>query len=116
MDQEHGPFGTRAEAQLRYAAFCHAAETGVSGPPGEQLVHAPRSLEYNTMIDTLETTGVELGGYDLEVLARLARLLSPLDCAVLNSLFQRAARDTYHETVHIVNPDLAVQRPEPRQR
>lgn len=103
---EDGPFATCGEAQLRYAAFCRAALTGASGPPGEQLVHAPRQLEFDTMTDTLETVGVELGEYDLRVLARVAELLGPLDCAVVDSLFKRAARDTYDETVYIVRPGL----------
>jgi hypothetical protein len=88
-----GPFSTREQAQLRYGGYCNAA----SGPFGPGW-----RLNRDTLTDTLVTTGVELGGYDLQVLARVGALLGPLDCAVLNSLLQRAAGDTYDDTVHVV--------------
>ena len=89
-----GPFASRAEAQIRYAGYVRAA-SGQFGP-------APR-LNLATLSDTLDTVGVEIGAYDAEVLGRVAGLLGPLDCAVLNSLLQRAARDDYDQAVHIVN-------------
>ena len=99
-DPADGPFGTREQAEIRFTRFCHAALTGRSGPPGEELVHPPGCLEYDTLADTLDTAGVELGEFDLEVLGQVAGL-GPLAAAVVNSLFQRAARDDYDPAVYI---------------
>src|SRR5690242_2911479 len=90
-----GPYGTAEQAQIRYAAFCRTAHRGLAGPPGEQLLFRLGQLEYETLADTLETVGVDLGEYDRDVLTRLAAAISPLDVAVVNSLFQRAAGDVY---------------------
>jgi hypothetical protein len=87
-----GPFSTRVQAQVRYGGYCHAAD-GPFGPGWR--------LNRDTLTDTLLTAGVELGSYDREVLARVGTLLGPLDCAVLNSLLQRAAGDTYDDTAHV---------------
>jgi hypothetical protein len=96
-----GPWHTRAHAAIRYAAFCRAAHARMSGPPGEQLQLHPGQLEYETLADTLQTAGVELGSYDAEVLGHLAATLDPLECAVVNSLIQRAAGDDYDPAVHV---------------
>lgn len=97
-----GPFGTAEQAQIRYAAFCRAAHARVAGPPGEELVFRPGQLEYETLIDTLETVGVDLGEHDRDVLGRLAAAIGPLAVAVLNSLFQRAAGDGDDPAVYVV--------------
>ncbi len=92
-----GPFGTIGQAQIRYAGYTAAAR-GEFGP----------AARYNLgmLADTLDTAAVELGEFDLEVLARLAGVLGVVECAVLNSLIQRAAGDTYDDTVYVVSPDL----------
>ena len=95
-----GPFGTREQAEIRFTRFCHAALSGMSGPPGEQLVHPPGHLELCTLADTLDTAGVEVGEFDLEVLGQVAGL-GPLVAAVVNSLFQRCARDEYDPARYI---------------
>jgi hypothetical protein len=99
-----GPWHTREQAEIRYAGFCRAAKDGTSGPPGEQLLHPPGHLELCTMTDTLETLGVDLGRFDVEVLGRLAAALDPLAVAVVNSLFQRAAGDDYDQAVYVAAP------------
>jgi hypothetical protein len=99
-----GPFSTREQAEAEFAAFRDSAEHGRAGAPGEQLVFLPGQLEYDTITDTLETNGVELGAYDRQVIARLACLLGPLDCAVIDSLFKRAARDACDDTAYVVVP------------
>jgi hypothetical protein len=92
-----GPFGTAEQAHIRYAGYARAA-SGQFGP-------APR-YSRDMLTDTLDTIGVRLGDYDRDVVGRLGELLGVVDCAVVNSLFQRAAGDTYDETVYVVNPDL----------
>jgi hypothetical protein len=105
MTASDGPWHTREEAAARYAAFTAAADRGASGPPGEQLVYAPGQLEGETITDTLDVLGVELGDYDREVIARLAALLGPLDSLVVNSLIQRAARDDYDQPIRKLGKD-----------
>jgi hypothetical protein len=102
LKPDDGPFSTREEARIRFADLGHAAETGVSGPPGEQIFHRPGQLERETIIDTLDVVAVELGDYDREVIARLAAALGPLDSFVVDSLFKRAARDGYDQAVYVV--------------
>lgn len=92
-----GPFGTIEQARIRYAGYARAA--------AGQFGSAQR-FNLGMLTDVLVTTGVVLGDYDREVIGRLAEALDVVDCAVVNSLFQRAAGDTYDETVYVVNPDL----------
>jgi hypothetical protein len=101
-----GPFGTREQAEIRFAAFCRAALAGVSGAPGAELVFQVGELEYDTLAD-IDVLGIELGDYDRQVLGRIARMLDPIDCAVLNSLFLRAAHDQPDATVYVATPPSA---------
>ncbi len=97
-----GPWHTREQAEIRFAAEIKASRTGTAGPPGEQIILTPGQLEREMLFDLFDVVGVTLGDYDREVIARLARLLGPLDTFVVDSLFKRAARDDYDQAEYVV--------------
>jgi len=88
-----GPFNTREQAEACFAGFRAAALSGTAGPPGEQLVYEPGQLEHETLLDTADVLGADLGDYDRQVLGRVAGLLDPVDIRVVNSIFLRVAHD-----------------------
>lgn len=83
MVDDNGPFGSRAEARIRYAARVGAARSGMFGGVVD--------LNLIALTDTLEAAGVDLGSFDRTVLGQLAVVLDPVACAVLISLFERVS-------------------------
>lgn len=87
----NGPFTSRQQAETVFAAFRQAAETGRSGPPGEQLTFTTRGFLAEALGDTIEDRA-EIGDYDWQVITRLAQLLDPVEVGVVCSWIYRAAK------------------------
>jgi hypothetical protein len=92
-DPTDSPFGTRQQAEAVFAHFCRGAEHGTYGPASEFLADA--------LADSIHVFDVQLGEYDRQLITRLARLLDPVDVAVICSWIRRAAHDCPDQAVYI---------------
>lgn len=77
------PFGSRAEARIRYAARARAGRSGVLG--------SFTDLNRAALVDTFELAGVDLGRFDLDVIDQVTIVLDDVALAVLVSLIERVA-------------------------
>jgi hypothetical protein len=92
-DPTDSPFRTRRQAEAVFAHFRHGAEHGTYGPASQFLADA--------LADSIHAFDVQLGGYDRQLIARLAQLLDPVDVAVICSWVRRAAHDCPDQVVYI---------------
>ena len=92
-DPTDSPFGTRQQAEAVFAHFCRGAEHGTYGPASEFLADA--------LADSIHVFDVQLGEYDRQLITRLARLLDPVDVAVICSWIRRAAHDCPDQAVYV---------------
>jgi hypothetical protein len=92
-DPTDSPFGTRQQAEAVFAHFRRGAEHGTYGPASQFLADA--------LADSIHVFDVELGEYDCQLITRLARLLDPVDVAVICSWIRRAAHDCPDQAVYI---------------
>jgi hypothetical protein len=76
-----------------FANFRRGAEHGTYGAASQFLADA--------LADSIHVFDVELGEYDCQFIARLARLLDPVDVAVICSWIRRAAHDCPDQAVCI---------------
>ena len=98
-DPADSPFSTRRQAEAVFAHFCRGAEHGTYGPASQFLAEA--------LTDSIHVFDVQLGGYDRQLIARLARLLDPVDIAVICSWVRRAAHDRPDQAVYICVPTIS---------
>ena len=98
-DPADSPFSTRRQAEAVFAHFCRGAEHGTYGPASQFLADA--------LTDSIHVFDVQLGGYDRQLIARLARLLDPVDIAVICSWVRRAAHDRPDQAVYICVPTIS---------
>jgi hypothetical protein len=92
-DPTDSPFRTRQQAEAVFAHFRSGAEHGPYRPTSQFLADA--------LADSIHVFDVRLGGYDRELIARLARLLDPVDVALICSWIRRAAHDCPDQAVYI---------------
>ena len=97
-DPTDSPFRTRRQAETVFAHFRRGAEHGTYGPASQFLADA--------LADSIHVFDVELGEYDCQLITRLARLLDPVDVAVICSWIRRAAHDCPDQAVYIAARDI----------
>jgi len=97
-DPTDSPFRTRRQAETVFAHFRRGAEDGTYGPASQFLADA--------LTDSIHVFDVQLGGYDRQLIARLAQLLDPVDVAVICSWIRRAAHDCPDQAVYIAARDV----------
>jgi hypothetical protein len=97
-DPTDSPFRTRRQAETVFAHFRRGAEDGTYGPASQFLADA--------LTDSIHVFDVQLGGYDRQLIARLAQLLDPVDVAVICSWIRRAAHDCPDQAVYIAARDI----------
>ena len=98
-DPTDSPFRTRRQAEAVFAHFRHGAEQGTYGPASQFLADA--------LADSIRVFDVQLGGYDRQLIKRLAQLLDPVDVAVICSWVRRAAHDCPDQAVYIAASNLS---------
>jgi hypothetical protein len=98
-DPTDSPFGTRRQAETVFAHFRRGAEHGTYGPASQFLADA--------LADSIHVFDVQLGGYDRQLIERLAQLLDPVDVAVICSWIRRAAHDCPDQAVYIAARDIS---------
>ena len=82
-----------------FAHFRRGAEQGTYGPASQFLADA--------LADSIRVFDVQLGGYDRQLIERLAQLLDPVDVAVICSWVRRAAHDCPDQAVYIAASNLS---------
>ena len=97
-DPTDSPFRTRRQAETVFAHFRRGAEHGTYGPASQFLADA--------LADSIHVFDVQLGGYDRQLIERLAQLLDPVDVAVICSWIRRAAHDCPDQAVYIAARDI----------
>jgi hypothetical protein len=97
-DPTDSPFRTRRQAETVFAHFRRGAEDGTYGPASQFLADA--------LADSIHVFDVQLGGYDRQLIERLAQLLDPVDVAVICSWIRRAAHDCPDQAVYIAARDV----------
>jgi hypothetical protein len=97
-DPTDSPFRTRRQAETVFAHFRRGAEHGTYGPASQFLADA--------LADSIHVFDVQLGGYDRQLIERLAELLDPVDVAVICSWIRRAAHDCPDQAVYIAARDI----------
>jgi hypothetical protein len=97
-DPTDRPFRTRRQAETVFAHFRRGAEDGTYGPASQFLADA--------LADSIHVFDVQLGGYDCELIERLAQLLDPVDVALICSWIRRAAHDCPDQAVYIAARDV----------
>ena len=97
-DPTDSPFRTRRQAETVFAHFRRGAEHGTYGPASQFLADA--------LADSIHVFDVQLGGYDRQLIERLAQLLDPVDVAVICSWIRRAAHDCPDQAVYITARDV----------
>ena len=97
-DPTDSPFRTRRQAETVFAHFRRGAEDGTYGPASQFLADA--------LTDSIHVFDVQLGGYDRQLIERLAQLLDPVDVAVICSWIRRAAHDCPDQAVYIAARDV----------
>jgi hypothetical protein len=97
-DPTDSPFRTRRQAETVFAHFRRGAEDGTYGPASQFLADA--------LADSIHVFDVQLGGYDRQLIARLAQLLDPVDVAVICSWIRRAAHDCPDQAIYIAARDI----------
>ena len=97
-DPTDGPYRTRRQAETVFAHFRRGAEDGTYGPASQFLADA--------LADSIHVFDVQLGGYDRQLIERLAQLLDPVDVAVICSWIRRAAHDCPDQAVYIAARDV----------
>lgn len=96
-DPTDSPFRTRRQAETVFAHFRRGAEDGTYGPASQFLADA--------LADSIHVFDVQLGGYDRQLIERLAQLLDPVDVAVICSWIRRAAHDCPDQAIYIAARD-----------
>jgi hypothetical protein len=97
-DPTDSPFRTRRQAETVFAHFRRGAEDGTYGPASQFLADA--------LTDSIHVFDVQLGGYDRQLIARLAQLLDPVDVAIICSWIRRAAHDCPDQAIYIAARDI----------
>ena len=97
-DPTDSPFRTRRQAETVFAHFRRGAEHGTYGPASQFLADA--------LADSIHVFDVQLGGYDRQLIARLAQLLDPVDVAIICSWIRRAAHDCPDQAIYIAARDI----------
>ena len=97
-DPTDSPFRPRRQAETVFAHFRRGAEDGTYGPASQFLADA--------LADSIHVFDVQLGGYDRQLIERLAQLLDPVDVAVICSWIRRAAHDCPDQAVYIAARDV----------
>ena len=81
----NGPFRSRREAELVFAAVRRGAESGTLG--------TAEHFKSGYLADSIDVFGAELGDYDLALIGRLAATLDAVDIAVIASWAYRLMQD-----------------------
>jgi hypothetical protein len=98
-DPTDSPFRTRRQAETVFAHFRRGAEHGTYGPASQFLADA--------LADSIHVFDVQLGGYDRQLIERLAQLLDPVEVAVICSWIRRAAHDCPDQAVYVAARDIS---------
>jgi hypothetical protein len=98
-DPMDSPFRTRRQAEAVFDHFRRGAERGTYGPASQFLADA--------LTDSIHIFDVQLGSYDRQLIERLARLLDPVDVAVICSWVRRAAHDWPDRPAYIVAQNVS---------
>jgi hypothetical protein len=102
-DPTDSPFRTRRQAEAAFDHFRRGAEHGIYGPTSQFLADA--------LADSIHIFDVQLGGYDRQLIERLAELLDPVEVAVICSWVRRAAHDCPDQAAYIATRNASSHHP-----